>query len=279
MSIQLEQLRVQAVELRRLGKSRREIKEILRVGSNQTLNELLRGEPPPDWTRRPNAKDDIRARARELRQQGLAYNEIAAELGVSKSSISLWLRDIPRPERLSAAECAKRQTAAVAAYWSAERPRREDARQAIRAAEQNAIGPLDERDVLIAGAIAYWCEGTKSKPYRRSGRVIFINGDPRLISFYLRFLRSAGVKDGQLSFRLSIHESADIRAAHKFWLGETQADAAQFHRPNIKRHNPNTVRLNTGSSYNGCLRVEVLRSGDLYQRIEGWCDAVLTDAN
>ena len=97
MSTQLEQLRVQAVELRRSGKSRREIKEILRVGSNQTLNELLRGEPPPDWTRRPNAKDDIRARARELRRRGLAYNEIAAELGVSKSSISLWLRDIPRP--------------------------------------------------------------------------------------------------------------------------------------------------------------------------------------
>ena len=279
MSTQLEQLRVQAVELRRSGKSRREIKEILRVGSNQTLNELLRGEPPPDWTRRPNAKDDIRARARELRRRGLAYNEIAAELGVSKSSISLWLRDIPRPERLSAAECAKRQAAAVAAYWSAERSRRADARQAIRAAERDAIGPLAERDVIIAGAIAYWCEGTKSKPYRRSGRVIFINSDPRLISFYLRFLRSAGVKDGQLSFRLSIHESADIRAAHKFWLGVTQADAAQFHRPNIKRHNPNTVRLNTGSSYNGCLRVEVLRSGDLYQRIEGWCGAVLTDAN
>ena len=279
MSTQLEQLRVQAVELRRSGKSRREIKEILRVGSNQTLNELLRGEPPPDWTRRPNAKDDTRARARELRRRGLAYNEIAAELGVSKSSISLWLRDIPRPERLSAAECAKRQAAAVAAYWSAERSRRADARQAIRAAERDAIGPLAERDVVIAGAIAYWCEGTKSKPYRRSGRVIFINSDPRLISFYLRFLRSAGVKDGQLSFRLSIHESADIRAAHEFWQRVTQADVAQFHRPNIKRHNPNTVRLNTGSSYNGCLRVEVLRSGDLYQRIEGWCDAVLANAN
>lgn len=279
MSTQLEQLRVQAVELRRSGKSRREIKEILRVGSNQTLNELLRGEPPPDWTRRPNAKDDIRARARELRRRGLAYNEIAAELGVSKSSISLWLRDIPRPERLSAAECAKRQAAAVAAYWSAERSRRADARQAIRAAERDAIGPLAERDVIIAGAIAYWCEGTKSKPYRRSGRVIFINSDPRLIRFYLRFLRSAGVKDGQLSFRLSIHESADIRAAHEFWQRVTQADVAQFHRPNIKRHNPNTVRLNTGNSYNGCLRVEVLRSGDLYQRIEGWCDAVLANAN
>ena len=45
--------REQAIALRRAGKSRREIKEILGVGSNATLNELLAGEPPPEWTRRP----------------------------------------------------------------------------------------------------------------------------------------------------------------------------------------------------------------------------------
>ena len=40
--------REQAIALRRAGKSRREIKEILGVGSNATLNELLAGEPPPE---------------------------------------------------------------------------------------------------------------------------------------------------------------------------------------------------------------------------------------
>jgi transcriptional regulator with XRE-family HTH domain len=275
MGNQLEQLRVQAIELRRAGKSRREIKEILRIGSNETLNDLLRGEPPPEWTRRPKAKDEIRAQARDLREKGLAYKEIAAKLGVSKSSVSLWVRDMPRPERLSYEECAKRQAIAVEAYWSAERRRRAEAREAIRASEQGHIGPLTERDILITGAIAYLCEGTKSKPYRRSGHVAFINSDPRLVRFYLRFLRSAGVKDDQLSFRLSIHESADLRAAQEFWQRVTGADASQFHRPNLKRHNPRTVRLNTGIGYHGCLRIEVLRSRDLYQRIEGWWDAVL----
>jgi len=32
------------------------------------------------------------------------------------------------------------------------------------------IGELTDREVMIAGAIAYWCEGGKSKPHRRSGR-------------------------------------------------------------------------------------------------------------
>ena len=46
-------LRIQAIELRRAGKSRREIKAILGIASDQTLGDALRGEPTPAWTRRP----------------------------------------------------------------------------------------------------------------------------------------------------------------------------------------------------------------------------------
>lgn len=273
--VPLPQLREQAIALRRAGKSRREIREILNIRSNQRLNEALRGEPPLPSTRRPNAKDEIRSKARELRGQGLDYKRIAAELGVSKSSVSLWVRDLPRPERLSYEECRKRQDAAVAAYWAAERPRRKAAKDLTRAAARKDIGPLTDREILIAGAIAYWCEGAKSKPYRRADRLAFINSDPQLIRFYLRFLASAGVTKDRLVFRLSIHESADVAAAQAYWLAITKADPAQFRRPTLKRHNPKTVRSNTGESYRGCLRVDVLGSAMLYRQIEGWCDAVM----
>ena len=96
----LLQLREQAIALRRVGKSRREIKELLGIGSNQTLNYALRGEPPQPWTWRPNAKDELRVKARQLRREGLAYNQIVAELGVSKSTVSAWVGDMPRPDRL-----------------------------------------------------------------------------------------------------------------------------------------------------------------------------------
>ena len=72
-----ERVRERAIALRRAGHSFREIKEILGVGSNQTLHDALRGEPPPEWTRRPRAKDDLHARARELRAEGLDYDDIA----------------------------------------------------------------------------------------------------------------------------------------------------------------------------------------------------------
>ena len=138
-----DRLRAQAIALRRAGRSRREIKEILGIGSNQTLNEALRGEPPPEWTRRPRAKDDLHARARELREQGLDYDEIAGSLGVAKSSVSLWVRDMPRPERLSYEECRKRAAEGAQRYWAAERPVRQARREAIRAAAAAEIGPLN----------------------------------------------------------------------------------------------------------------------------------------
>jgi DNA invertase Pin-like site-specific DNA recombinase len=114
--IEFSQLREQAIALRRAGKSRREIKELLGITSNWTLNESLQGEPPVPQNFRPNAKDDARAQARALREQGLSYNQIAAELGVSKSSVSLWVRDLPQPEGLSYEEGRRRAAEGVRKY-------------------------------------------------------------------------------------------------------------------------------------------------------------------
>ena len=271
-------LREHIVQLRRDGKSRRQIKEILGPMSNSTLDEALKGEPPPEWTRRARAKDDLRERARELRVQGLDYEEIAGAVGVSKSSVSLWVRDLPIPERLSYEECRRRAAEGAHRYWAAERPVRAAARAATCAAAAAQIGPLTDREILMAGAIAYWCEGGKIKPYQRSDRVIFTNSDPGLIRFFLRFLDVTGTPQTSVRFRVYIHEKADVAAAQRFWLDVTGASIDQFATPALKRHNPKTIRKNTGDEYHGCLRVDVRRSSDLYRRIEGWSTAIMADA-
>lgn len=267
-------LKERAVALRRAGKSRREIKEILGPMSNETLNDALKDEPPPEWTRRPNAKDEVRRRARELREQGLDYEEIAEALGVAKSSVSVWVRDLPTPARLNYEECRKRSAEGARRYWEAERPVREAHREAVCRAAGAEIGLLTARELLIAGAIAYWCEGSKNKPGRRTDRAVFINSDPALIRFFLRFLDAAGVPRTNLSYRVYIHETADVAAAQQYWLDATGAAPSQFRKPTLKRHNPRTTRTNVGESYHGCLRIDVCDSADLYRRIEGWTEAI-----
>jgi hypothetical protein len=270
---ELNQLMERAVMLRRHGKSRSQIKQILGPMSNATLNDALKNEPPPEWTQRPNAKDELRAKARELRGQGLDYEEIAAALGVAKSSVSLWVRDLPTPTRLSYTECRKRSAEGARRYWAAERPAREARRAATREAAAAEIGELTDRELLIAGAIAYWCEGAKSKPHRPSARVAFMNSDPFLIQFFLRFLDAAGTPRSDLAFRVFIHEKADVESAQRFWLDVTGALPSQFLAPALKRHNPKTVRKNVGENYHGCLRIDVRHGAELYHRIEGWAAA------
>jgi transcriptional regulator with XRE-family HTH domain len=272
---ELLRLRQQAIALRRAGKSRRQIKEALGITSNGTLDWALKGIPPLESTRRPNAKDEVRAKARELRDQGLDYEEIATELGVSKSSISLWVRDMPTPPHLTYEESRKRAVEGMRRYWAAERPVREAARQATIAAAAAEIGPLSDRELLIAGAVAYWCEGLKGKPRQRCDRVVFVNSDPGLIGFFLRFLDSVGIDPERLGYRLLIHENADIRAAEHFWLDVTGAEPGQFKKASLKRHNPKTVRKKVGADYHGCLVISVQESTELYQRIEGWAKGAM----
>jgi transcriptional regulator with XRE-family HTH domain len=273
-----DRIRAEVAALRRAGKSRRQIKEILGVTNNETLSQALAGVPPPAWTRRPRAKDAEREEARRLRAQGLTYPVIAQKLGVSKSSVSLWVRDLPHPaDRMTHEEWRERSAEARRRYWEAERPRREAKRAAARAKAAAEIGNLSPRETLIAGAVAYWCEGSKNKPSYRHDRVVFINSDAGLIRFFLRFLDAAGVTPDQLIYRLYIHESADIEAAQRFWIAVTGADPAQFRRPALKRHNPKTVRKNVGDGYHGCLRIDVRRSAGLYRRIEGWARAAMDE--
>jgi hypothetical protein len=102
---------------------------------------------------------------------------------------------------------------------------------------------------------------------------VFINSDPALIRFFLRFLDAAGTPRTDLSFRVYIHENADVDSARQIWLGVTGATIDQFATPTLKRHNPKTVRKNVGDTCHGCLRIDVNRSADLYRKIEGWASA------
>ncbi|MFF9852677.1 acylphosphatase [Streptomyces litmocidini] len=183
-------LRQQAVALRREGLSLRQIRDRLKIYNNDLLHRLVKGEPPPEWTKRPNAKDDLRARARELRLQGMTYDQIQVELGCSKSSISLWVRDLPKVDHRTPAEQGRE---AALKRWAHEGPIREAARTAA---------------VRVAGAEAYWAD-------------------------------LAGVPIDRLQ------------------------------KTTLKKHNPKTVRKNTGSEYRGCLIIRVAAGSRLYRRIEG----------
>ncbi|MEU1964960.1 helix-turn-helix domain-containing protein [Micromonospora sediminicola] len=246
-----------------------EIRARLGIGRDRVYT-LLRGVPPPERTRRPRARDDDRAEAVRLRAAGRSVNQIAEQLGVAKSTAYQWVRHLPLdPDEVTAERRRAHSKAMTDARWSAYRESRDAAQAAEHTRAAGAVGGLGERDLLLLGAAIYWCEGAKSKPWRRPVTVQFVNSDPGLLALFLRFLDVCGVDRAVPTYRVSIHESADAEAAVRWWAQRLRLPADRFRRTVLKRHNPTTVRRNTGDTYHGCLVITVPRSRALYWRIEG----------
>lgn len=117
-----------------------------------------------------------RERARALRAAGWTMPDIEVELGVSRSSVSLWTRDIevetgprrvavPRPNRLR-----DRRLAEIAQMnqWGSDR-----------------LGALSEQAFLAAGAALYAGEGSKT-----DGMVSLANSDPGIVDLFASWLRT-----------------------------------------------------------------------------------------
>lgn len=266
----------QARAMRAAGKSRRQIEQELGIGDT-LAKELLRGTELPDSLRRPRAKDELRQRARELREAGWTYPQIAKEIGVSKGSCSLWLRDMVHP--LGTLEGQERRTAAIRASAARTQQLREAERIAFKEEVASALGAMSDRDVLVALAVSYWCEGGKDKPWARREVVQWMNSDLVLVRLFIAGLRTLGIHDDRIRLRVQIHESADEAAAREWWAERLERSPDDFMRSTIKRHNPKTVRKNVGAGYHGCLTITVLQSRMLYQLLDGLVHAVARGAD
>jgi transposase len=255
------------------GLSARQIGEMLGVPT-RTVGRWLADLPVPAWTARPNAKDDVRARAMALRSQGWSVPDIAAELAVSRSTAWLWVRDSPLDRDGERAKAGAERRKAAHAAWAQRRKAYTVRQRRSLMNEAAACVQGITQEELIRIALVYWCEGAKHKPWRSVAAVQFSNTDPRLIRVFLCFLAALGVSLDRCTFRLTIHETADVQAASRWWSEQIGIAVERFRRPTIKRHNPRTNRLNRGEHYHGCLSVYVQRGAELYWRIEGLVDAV-----
>jgi transcriptional regulator with XRE-family HTH domain len=251
--------------LRRLGKTYDEIRAVVGPVRDETLARWLSGIPRPPTTYRGRAMTHVRRECRRLRRSGLTYDEIRVRTGVSKGTLSLWLRDLPVPDRCILRR--KQQLARIAGSGPAAQRLRAQFRREMRISiAEDAMSRLERRELFLAGLALYWAEGTKDKPWNRNGRVVIINSDPSVLSVFLAWLDLVGVSSDRRSYRLSIHESAQVAEQERWWAVTLQIPLSSFRRASLKRHNPLPSRHNVIEGYHGCLTVSVARSRALYGR-------------
>jgi hypothetical protein len=208
-------------------------------------------------------KLDERRRARHLRGAGLPLAEIAARLGVSKSSVSLWVRDVPFQPLPRVTRGRRRQPNALQRRKQAEIDR-------LVAEGQARIGRLSDREFLVAGVALYAGEGAK-----RDGAVKFANTDPRMIVFYCAWLRRFfEIDEARLRVRLYLHEGLDLAAAVAYWSELTGIPPSQFQKP-YRAAADQSIRHT--KHVHGCVSIDYSCS-PTHRSIMGLISALLGDA-
>lgn len=170
-------------------------------------------------------------KARDLRAQAWTLNEIATELGVARSSVSLWVRDVEFDEAARAArakENFKRGNYGARMRGPNKLARAKQAEIKRLLADGRArIGQLSEQEFLVAGVALYAGEGSKT-----DGEVRFANCDPRMIAFFCAWLRNFfGIDEAKLRVRVYLHQGLDLEEATDFWSEVTGIPTSQFIQP------------------------------------------------
>jgi hypothetical protein len=186
-------------------------------------------------------KTEERERARLLRHdQGLTVKEIAGIVGVSVSSVSLWVRDVPLTLEQEAALDARNPVRNGQRRGTVNNSRR--CREIRRAAQAHGRERARTGDPdFLAGCMLYWAEGAK-----RRNTVVFTNADGDLLAVFLRFLRSCyAITDDRvtLSVNCFLGHGLTVEAIQQWWLDRLDLPACCLRMPAVNRVSSASKRL------------------------------------
>ncbi len=199
------------------------------------------------------------------REEGRSIKEIAGLLGVSKSSVSLWVRDVELTDEQHAALQARnvlhdRQRLARAAMSAKARGRRvawqRDGRQRARSLGHSYAG----------GCMLYWAEGSRSR-----NKIVFTNSDPAMARFFVGFVREFFNVDSE-RFRLTCNLFADHEARQReieaFWLDTVGLPRRCLCKSTVNRYSRYSQKKRKNKLPYGTCRV-VVHSTEVAQTIYG----------
>jgi len=194
-----------------------------------------------------------------LRQKGYSLKEISNELHISKSTASLWLKNVKiSPEAQKRLEKTERSgtlrgLGTIQVRWQSIQKEIEQETKKITREVLTSIS-LDKNYFKLLAALIFWCEGGK----RSKSAVRFINSDPELVKTFLRLLRKGFViNEGKLRATLHLHGYHNEVAQRRFWSKVTGIPSKRFSKSYIKPHTGNRLRDN----YPGCISIAYTDGG------------------
>lgn len=224
------------------------------------------------------AKFREKSEARKLRKRGLSIKNIASDLKVSSSSVSLWTRDIIlTPEQYKVLDNHARDP-----FYGKRldyiRKVKQETNKKIEKLKRDGIkeiGIVSKRELFLIGVALYWSEG-----FKKDTQVGFSNSDPSMIVIFIKWLFEVfdyTYDDLIVRVTLNMGHKGRINEVEKYWSGITKIPLENFRKPFFQNviwkktyDNPN--------EYFGLLRIKVRRSKDFLRKIQGYIEGLRLQA-
>lgn len=191
------------------------------------------------------------------REEGAAINEIAHRVGASKSSVSLWVRDIELTDgqRLALLERNPAYNRQLSG-WTKVAERRRAERIAYQDDGRRRARGRDPG--FVAGCMLYWAEGSKAR-----NQLQFSNADPVMARFFVDFLkRHFGLRGAEI--RITCHLYADHLEKQieieQHWLDALGLPPESLRKSVVNVYSKYSKRKRVGNLPYGTCRVVVSRT-------------------
>lgn len=192
-----------------------------------------------------------RQRALDLRKEGKSYSQIKSTIGVSKSTLSYWLRGFPLPEA-RIRELRDWNEQRIEHYRQTRLKTKENRLNKVYSEQKKTIFPLSKRDLLIAGLFLYWGEGSKT----RTSELQVANTDPAVPKFFIYWAtKFLNLDRSKIRVHLHLYSDMNVKKEKKFWSVALDIPQTQFTKPYIKKNS--SKMINRGTFGHGTCAIKV----------------------
>lgn len=215
-----------------------------------------------------------REKALSLRKRGFSYAYIASKTGLSKSTLSGWLAEVPyTPNAETLLAFGNARTAASARKAKM----RQESIEEIRKIAVKDIGKPSRRDLFVFGLGLYLGEGSKI-----NGQIRIMNSDPRIIKTSIAWFQMLGVEKRQLRLRMHLYPDSNIKRCLQFWSRTTTIPISQFHKNQIDSRTDKKATKRRKLPF-GTVQLTVQSGGRkeygvlFFRKIQLWNDVLLSE--
>lgn len=193
------------------------------------------------------AKRDIKEKVLQLRAEGKSYSQIREVITVSKSTLSVWLKNKPlTPSQLGMLQGKNEKR--IENFRSKMLIKRNEKIKKSLVEASKDIGIFSQRDIFVGGIFLYFGEGSKTT----KNTTALTNSNPFILKFFILWLGYLNVKRSRIRAKLYLYKDMDKEKEIIFWTKSLNITRNQIRGPYVKSSNQSDITYKNSYGHGTC---------------------------